>query len=144
MVQDEKLGKTYQKFTKKLVVSGNHNTSVYSAVSELSRRNNQSRNEVAVRLFDKIVQETLKPNAIASEWWRKPTHKLEELVIKFARGIVYEVRTISIKICNKKLAKKVMIVLAGSGFDRFIKENGLDSYLELASECCTGTLEPIH
>ena len=137
--QSEHLAEAYKTVMRLLMVNGNNATRVYSAVSELSRLNNKSRNEAAVELFEEIIQKTLHMNATASEWWERPRHTLEKLVIildemgkkpDFARAIVDQVRHISIDICRRKLAKNVMIVLVGSGLDYFIKEDGLDSYLE--------------
>ena len=134
--RNKKLGEEFQNVMKDLCGIGKVDSEVYQAISELSRHNNFKRNYAAGNRFDKIVKKAVEKNSTVASWWDNPKHcTLEELVIildemgkapNLGRGIVDEVRQISIRICNKKLAKKVMIVIVGSGLDYYLGEDSLD------------------
>ena len=134
--KDERLENAYQNAMEDLGEIDKLDSEVYQAVNELSRQNNFERNESARERVDKILEKAVKNDSTVERWWENPEHcRLEELVIilddmckapNLVRGIVDEVRQISIRICNRKLAKNVMLVIVGSGLDYYLPEN--DAY----------------
>lgn len=118
---------------------------VYEAISELSRRNNESRNKAAFSKFNDLVQKSFHGYNDLEEWWNKSwtstdansvtQEPLEQLIIvidemgkdtHLARGIVDEVRKIYTRIFNHGVAKQPLIFLVGSGLDVFIESDKLD------------------
>ncbi|CAB9513469.1 expressed unknown protein [Seminavis robusta] len=112
------------------------------AVSEVSRRNNDGRNDAAIKRFGELVGARMESSE-TKRWWARfsdsdvqATETLEELVViideagkdpELARGLVDEVRVIYNRIRARNMAKDVMLVLVGSGLERFIECVGIET-----------------
>jgi len=115
----------------------------FDAVSEISRRNNKTRNQSVVKRFDELVQAKMVDSEDTKRWWARfssnapeKAEPLKKLVIiidevgkdpELSRGLVDEVRVIYNKIRARNMAEDVLLVLVGSGLERFIECVGIET-----------------